>query len=221
MTQDASAGAWEHMGFDFDIHGFVSDSKNATTARDSLERYFSQNTGRHFERFASRADARRFTSDDVAAIATLSVPLDGEAVVGLLLTHADRLTELLNSPALPPREAAIWEVDATALAADQPLSMIYNELKRIPGINYVRASKLLAGKRPHLVPIRDSVVEQLLGAGTDYWAPMRDVLGDPELRRSLEIVSDGVVPSDVSLLRRLDVILWMEGEARGLGTRRS
>lgn len=209
------------MGFDFDIREFVSDPKSATTARDSIKRYFSQNTGRHFERFAGRADARRFTSDDVAAVATLSVPLDGESVVGLLLTHADRLTELLNSPALPSREATIWEVEPTTLAADQPLSMIYDELKRIPGINYVRASKLLAGKRPHLVPIRDTVVEQLLGAGSDYWAPMREVFSDPEIRRSLEFVSDGVVPSDVSLLRRLDVILWMEGKARGLGTRRS
>ena len=85
---------------------------------------------------------------------------------------------------------------------------------------YVRASKLLAGKRPHLVPIRDSVVEQLLGAGTDYWTPMRDILSDPELRRTLKFISNGVAPPNVSLLRRLDVILWMEGKAQGLGTRR-
>jgi hypothetical protein len=74
----------------------------------------------------------------------------------------------------------------------------------------VRASKLLAAKRPHLIPIRDSAVSELLRAGKKWWLPMLEVVSDEQIRTNIAELSK-TVPADVSVLRRLDVILWMEG----------
>ncbi len=76
-----------------------------------------------------------------------------------------------------------------------------------------KTSKLLAAKRPYLVPIRDSVVEHLLGAGKAWWAPMRELAKDERVRTLVDHVSAEVVPDNVSYLRRLDVVLWTHGSA--------
>ena len=78
--------------------------------------------------------------------------------------------------------------------------------------NYVTQSKLLATKFPAHVPIRDRRVEGLLGLAksNDWWMPMRELLGSPGVSKTLadvQLVGDG---AKATLLRRLDVILWME-----------
>lgn len=209
------------MSIQFDVDGFASVDISKDEARTSLANYFATNAGRYFDDFARNSDPGRFTADDVAAVATLSVPLEAGSVIGLLVDRADTLAALLGDPRMPEPRATLWEVDPSVLEPDQPLALIYEELKRIPGISYVRASKLLAAKRPHLVPIRDSVVEQLLKAGTDWWRPMREVVSDALVRSGIESASAGLPLDGVSLLRRLDVILWSKGKQRGLGTRRT
>jgi hypothetical protein len=59
------------------------------------------------------------------------------------------------------------------MADDGPLANLYAGLSDVRKISYVSVSKLLAAKRPALVPIRDRVIETLLGAGERWWAPMR------------------------------------------------
>ena len=63
-----------------------------------------------------------------------------------------------------------------AIGDNSPLATLYTALKSLDQAHYVRASKLLAAKRPGLVPIRDSVVEEFLGAGERWWSPYRELV---------------------------------------------
>jgi hypothetical protein len=76
-----------------------------------------------------------------------------------------------------------------------------------------RRSKLLHAKRPHLVPIYDSVVETLLPTD-NHWEAFRHALSDPKTRRSIEQVTS-CAPSHLSLLRRVDIVLWWVGRELG------
>ena len=200
------------LGFD-GIAEFVEG--NTERCSEMLQRYFNPDgpnggfAGRWFEYFSIRSDPMHLDANDVAAAAALSVPLDGRALSSLF-ARAGELDELLRHS--PTRATPLWEVDEAVLAAGSPLWSAYDLLRSIPGVGYVRASKLLACKRPNLVPIRDTVVEQLLGAGTSWWRPWRDVVSNERLRTAVDALTPSAVPDGTSLLRRLDVILWMFGK---------
>lgn len=117
----------------------------------------------------------------------------------------------MNAPGVPGAGADLREVEPAAIANDSPLSKVYEALKSIGDISYVRASKLLAAKRPALVPVRDSVVEDFLGADRAWWAPYRDLVSNSEFVARVDELSVAV-PDRVSLLRRIDVALWMAGK---------
>jgi hypothetical protein len=74
----------------------------------------------------------------------------------------------------------------------------------------------MAAKFPELIPIRDSKVEALLEYQKvkEWWKSMHHLLRDThETLNSLQIENKDI---QVTPLRKLDVILWMEAEARGL-----
>jgi hypothetical protein len=161
----------EVLGFN-GIAPFVEDNRDHVS--HLLGRYFANDapdggyTGRWFEYFSARSDPSHLDANDVAAAATLSIPLDGR-VVSSLFAKAAAFDEPLGWA--PRRDVALWEVDDSALDGGAPLAEAYRLLRSIPGVGKVTASKLLACKRPNLVPIRDSVVEQVLGAGDTWWRP--------------------------------------------------
>ena len=77
---------------------------------------------------------------------------------------------------------------------------------------YVTASKLLHGKRPRLIPVYDrgGIGEALDVSHRDIWEAMWCALRDPEIRQSLvELHADVDDAADLSLLRVLDIVLWM------------
>lgn len=193
---------------------YLLDPENTQRIREDLGSYFDNYVGRHFEEFIARSDPDRFTSDDVAALSCLAVELKGGPLTTLLIERSDELNELLSDEAMPRFDADLRQVDGSVIAHDSPLSHLYGELTRIRGIGYVRASKLLAAKRPSLVPIRDRVVETFVQAGEQWWSPYRDLVMNEGLVDRVVELSDGV-PERVSVLRRVDVVLWMAGK-RGL-----
>lgn len=201
------------IGFD-GIAAFVAANKNKASCW--LAEYFADDepdggyTGRWFEYFSARSDERHLDANDVAAAATLSVPLGGKTVRSLF-ARAEQFDAFLAEA--PDRHAKLWDVDEAELADGAPLAQAYSVLRSTPGIGYVTASKIMACKRPHLVPIRDTVVEHLLGAGPAWWVPWRQVVTDKELRELVEEITPANVPAGISILRRLDVILWRAGTA--------
>src|SRR3546814_19002073 len=111
---------------------------------------------------------------------------------------------------MPDTTADLRHVDKAVIADTSPLSSTYNRLKTIDGIGYVRASKLLAAKRPALVPIRDRVVERFLNAGAACWAPYLGIVQDPQLVVRVKELS-AHVPERVTLILRVSVALLMWG----------
>jgi hypothetical protein len=128
-----------------------------------------------------------------------------------------------------PGRDALWTCDDALLKGDKnaldtsgALFRLYHILRsRDVGIGPVTTSKLLAAKFPNVVPIRDSRVEALLDISPEgnWWIAIRELLS-PQLVDHLDglTLPDGI--GDVSTLRRLDIILWMEANARGISPRR-
>ena len=195
------------IGFDGIPH-YVAE--HPEQIRTDLTAYFSSYTGRWFEHFSREGDPTRFDANDVTACAALSVPLDGPTLNGLW-GQLDNINELLSRS--PGREVTLAEVD-TSSDSYTTLSSLYDTIRAIPGMGMVRTSKLLASKRPHLVPIRDSYVDALLGKPTQWWAEWRTVVENEPLVAQVTKLAEGVTPTDTSLLRIFDVVLWMEADRR-------
>jgi hypothetical protein len=114
-----------------------------------------------------------------------------------------------------PVDVDIVEVDQEMLCGESPANRLWDVLRQErDGVGPTRASKLLAAKRPRLLPIWDTFVEQATGMGTlGSWWKVQYVLNDDQrlvwdwLRELRPLASN--VPDSVSELRILDVLLWM------------
>ncbi len=146
----------------------------------ALRRYFAPLpaggfTGAYFERLGGgggdRPDvANTFTSDDIVAVSMLSVPVPAAAALQLLEARGPELSDLL---AKIPTDVAFAELTADEVGDVWPVRDAYRELLAVPGIGETTATKLLARKRPHLVPILDAVVTAELSVVKGrYWVPL-------------------------------------------------
>jgi hypothetical protein len=206
----------QHALLDHVVRG---DSRTASL--QSLRRYFSADptdgrpyTGRNFERFdggGDRADIRdAATAADVLALSFLSITRGlPEVAIGTTTTYAGLVTELLSQI---PADLAMHQAPWGTYAIGSPTYELWRLFKQCGGKKrWVTANKLLARKRPHLLPVYDSQVKEVLGAPDSYWACLWTwFTGDLQRRVSLEQLRDEVGGiEDISLLRCLDVVLWM------------
>src|SRR6202043_119609 len=81
-----------------------------------------------------------------------------------------------------PVDVDIVDVDPQMLGAESPAGQLWDVLRRSrDGLGPTTTSKLLAAKRPRLLPIWDSFVEQATGLGTiDYWSKFQFILIDDQ-----------------------------------------
>lgn len=142
---------------------------------------------------------------DLLAVTLLDVSVPPRAVRQWLGEQADEIGALL---------AAIPDVDLWSDDADWALGtaeQLHRLLRQAKGVKWVRAGKLMARKRPRLIPVYDSVVQAWMGAPKQFWRPLRAVLRDePELVQRIEVLR----PADaepVSTLRLIDAAVWMLG----------
>lgn len=212
VVDDISTLIWDHL--DADAYRLVAryflghDPEWPDNHEPELWR------GRWFEQIGGGGDrpevANRFTADDLVAVTALSVNVPIRAAWRLLEDTGGRLSALLEGV---PQQTDLWEVDARTIARSSEAWKLWDQLKKPhDGIGSVVAGKLLARKRPRLIPIYDSVVKQAMGAPDDWWASLHQALQDPALRTRLdEIRQQAGVSPDISLLRILDVAIWMHG----------
>lgn len=193
-------------------------------AADAVSAYFrepvregSGYTGRYFERFAGGGDGvdvcGRFTAADLLAVELLSVRVPAEVAIQMM--HGELGDTLAGHLAAIPTDVSLGEPEAREQIVDgSPAVEAWNLLKDQTGVGYVTAGKLLARKRPSLIPIYDEVVRCVLGAPEHYWLSMHEVLGDEEVLRLIKrIRAEADVPEAVSVLRTVDVVLWMGHQA--------
>ncbi|HKE74406.1 MAG TPA: DUF6308 family protein [Acidimicrobiales bacterium] len=187
------------------------------TARRLADYYTSgRYTGGRFELFAGGGDrpevADRFTTEDIVAVSLLGVEIPGDAALEVLEGAQGRLAERLAGV---PTDLDLAEAGDDAVGPGSAAAHAFDLLDRIPGIAWVTAGKLLARKRPRLIPVYDSVVHLALDRTPDdeFWRPLRDTLRDePSLvDRLRELRGAAGIDGRVSVIRVLDVAIWMSG----------
>jgi hypothetical protein len=180
---------------------------------DHLPLFFS---GASFERFGGGGDraetADEITCDDLVAVTMLSVEVPAHAALAILDDE-----EIPNALSDPRTKSRLDQVDDIAALHDRshPLMRLWNAVLRPGdhrlGVGPTTASKLLARKRPQLVPVFDSVVGAALGGIDDHWRRVHAIVREPETVDRLQAIRDGAaVGEDISLLRVLDVAIWMK-----------
>lgn len=169
-------------------------------------------SGAYFESFAGGGDAAgnrdRFTSDDLVAVTLLGVQVPGWAALRILDTDAAALNALLGEV---PADMDLWDADPSLLEPGSPAFELWTAIEALPEIGWVTAGKLLARKRPRLVPVYDRVVKAaLMPNRKGFWLALRSELQDRSIvDRLREIHTEAQLPDHVSLLRVLDVAIWM------------
>jgi len=161
-------------------------------------------------------EPNRLTIEDLLSLSLLDVPLQPREMIDLFEVNRD-LDHLLGRIScrltLGGAPSACDLTETPWASADEA----HRLLRTVSGVGRTRASKLLARKRPHLIPIWDRHVAEGLGMrGPDNdWVIVQDVvvahadrlqdLGD-QLRGNHR---DAGRIDGLSLLRVLDVIVWM------------
>lgn len=180
-------------------------------------------TGSHFESFAGAPNpVNEVTAADLLAVQTLAVTVSSRAALGILETYAQRISELLSDidPTLKLEEVrdegdfeAVLGKNSSAQALWDLLRRNSPEAKRW-NLGATTASKIMARKRPHLIPIDDSVVTRVIGRGTaNSWRMWRDeLLADNYLIERADEIKEHVERTDLSTLRALDIVLWQYGK---------
>ncbi|MFL0458553.1 DUF6308 family protein [Brachybacterium paraconglomeratum] len=180
-------------------------------------------TGSHFESFAGAPNpVNEVTAADLLAVQTLAVTVSSRAALGILETYAQRISELLSDidPTLKLEEVrdegdfeAVLGKNSSAQALWDLLRRNNPEAKRW-NLGATTASKIMARKRPHLIPIDDSVVTRVIGRGTaSSWRMWRDeLLADNYLIERADEIKEHVERTDLSTLRALDIVLWQYGK---------
>jgi hypothetical protein len=180
-------------------------------------------TGGAFETFAGGGDrpevAHRLTAEDLVAVSLLSVDVPGAAALRLLGTEAPRLSRLLGAI---PADCELVDAVDDQIAPGSPADELW-ALVRSCGVGPVTTSKLLARKRPRLLPVIDTVVKAHLQhkKGERFSLALRAELSanDRELVTTLVAARAGAaLGAEISLIRCFDVIVWMTGKAAGAGS---
>lgn len=202
-----------------------------TRRRTSGDLYYS---GAHFERLGGGGDTKHvadcFDSNDLVAVTMLSVSVEAHGAINLLTDPEGHWTRLLS---LIPCDARLENSESDALIErGGPAWELWERLAirahvgKPDGSGPVIAGKLLARKRPHLIPIYDIRIKQLFGRPkTDYsfWAALAAALraDDGAFRDQLTRLRDKAgIGEDIGILRVFDVIAWMHQGPSGPGDAR-
>jgi hypothetical protein len=211
-------GSRKTLGFQGAID-FINDSQNTRYLQCHLDRYFGFNglkeifQGRNFEWFSSETDKSVFLPKDFLAISALSVDVPAETQRLLLEDIDAKFNQLLVACEKYETECRMLKNMDWLWESDTPFTRLYVAVEALPGVGRVVCSKLLAAKFPHLIPIRDSRVEKLLGIKPTglWWKPLHEI--HDAVKPALMTLSG--IDSAASSLRALDVLLWMESSDRG------
>ncbi len=142
------------------------------------------------------------TPDDLLAVTLLDIIWRPHVVRILLGSQHGELSSML---AAIPGDLDLWDADDEV---SERIDVLWNALMAIDGIGTASATKLLARKRPRLCPISDSVVVKAVRVPGRTWDVLRCLLRDPASRAQVEALRPAAA-ADASLLRILDVILWI------------
>ena len=161
-------------------------------------------SGAWFDRLAARSHPDAFTADDLVSVTMLSVAVPPHAAIKLL-THDGNVFSSLLAAIGPNRP--IWETPEADLEEGSPADELWHRLKDLHGVGPVIAGKLLAAKRPGLIPIYDQHVRDALGwPKGHFWVAMQ-----ASMTEAHGAVTDAIADAKVNVtpLRAVDIVVWM------------
>lgn len=200
------------------LHTAIKDIPESTRT-EYIKDYFSENgrrySGAHFNSFQFDPQATdRVTVADLYSVNLLALDIPGAAGLAILNEDAQEITDLLAEiPDKPIGELSTEEFDEH-LGAKSAAMKLWKLLRRYKGLGAARVSKLMARKRPHLIPIRDSIVVRVAGFDSNdndwvlWWKTLR---GNEELEAEAERLRQVVNQPNLSTLRVFDILLWYSG----------
>ncbi|SCG16634.1 hypothetical protein GA0070610_2906 [Micromonospora echinofusca] len=209
-----------------EILAVLSDPQSVT----DLKRYFghageSAFTGGQFERLGGGGDrpetCNLVTAEDLIAVELLSVRVPPRTALDLL---QGALGEAVSAELGEiPTTVALGHPGALPLVEKgQGAYRAWRLLRKADGIGWVVAGKLLARKRPHLVPVYDEVVACAFRTRKDFWRWLHGRLGERDgilAERLADLRRQAELPDTISLLRILDVVMWMRHRDEHTGYR--
>lgn len=177
-------------------------------------------TGSRFEHLAGGGDrpevADRITAEDLVAVQTLSVTVPASVALDILEGPLGaRLSGLLHDI---PRDINMVDADADVVADGSPADQAWHLLRDQADVGWVIAGKILARKRPRLLPVYDRVVRCAVGRPPSFWLALHTALREDHCalhRQLLALRQVAEVPETVSALRVCDVAVWMNHRALG------
>lgn len=167
-------------------------------------------TGSAFGTFDGGGDApdvrNRFTTGDIVAVFFLGVPVPARAAHVLTRDVDGTFSNLL---AEIPTKLDLHLVDEPLKDVVPATWSLDSAVDALGGMGRTKTSKLLARKRPHLLPVLDTVTMKALGNPQIVWEPLRLRLRAGLAEQLHALAQEAAVPDHVSVLRVLDVVLWM------------
>lgn len=191
---------------------------SADSAR-KLKSYLAKRSGCHFETFqASESKPNEITPSDLLAVSQLSMKIGGYNVRDSISEKAViKLFEKSIQAKISKSLALIkpdWRLETISLnnlkIFNNAIAELWPILRYEVGLKKVATFKLLARKRPHMCPIRDSFAERALGRPEDWYASWQDAFKqEPKIVSKLKKLRDGYSGAKhLSLLRVADIIIW-------------
>lgn len=202
------------------------DDISDTEAIKYLQEYFSPEhpfyTGSHFESLEAYNNPEdRITASDLYAVATLNTPIRRKASMGILITEAEELNGHIAQITSKKLGSLSPDEFKKHLGPDSAALQLWNALRRKSkptdekwNVGPTRASKIMARKRPHLIPISDSVIHRVLDQTSSkydwklWWEALSTNGG---LERRAEALRTEIKRPELSTLRVFDIVLWMSG----------
>ncbi len=170
-------------------------------------------TGKLFDTLAGLGGGpapNRITPADLIAVQMLSVVVDRDVAFDLL--NGDLGNDLESHLVAIDPTITIANPGARALL-DGPATAAWNLLEGQAGVGWVTAGKLLARKRPLLIPVYDTVIRCVAHPSHNeawQWFDEMFAADNSALMRQLEkLRAKAEVDERIPPLRVLDVVIWM------------
>lgn len=212
------------------VHEAVQSISSAD-ARRYIGKYFGLDsispryTGSYFEELSAvENDPGTITAADLLAVQTLSVKVPARAAIGILGDLSPDITDLLAKIPASRDLASVTDSEHEGLLGkESPAQQLWDLLRQTGkkrwGIGATTASKIMARKRPHLIPIEDSVVNRVTKMDPkNSWGQWREALRvDGTLEARAADLRDHANRPELTTLRTLDIVLWVHGNEPSKG----
>ena len=201
---------------------FVERLSRELSSKDAVQRLtgYSAYTGASFERYGRPGSDIEITGDDLIAVTMLSMSVGRREKAGMspsrllrMEDQSERIGDLLqwipmNHDLCMVSEREFEQLFGVHGHVRSLFHLLANELE----LGNVAAHKILARKRPRLIPIRDSRAESVLGKPNGWWQSWWEAMKLEEIVNQTDELRRKADCPQYSLLRTADIVVWMKRE---------